>query len=115
MADALREEYQAIVDAGFLLQIDDPFLTDIFSYPTLDRAGRREARRAVRRGDQPRPARHPAGAGALHTCYGINEGPRVHDAALEDVVDMLLKINAGAYSFEAANPRTSTSTTSWRR
>ena len=41
----------------------------------------------------------------LHTCYGINEGPRVHDADLRDIVGIMLKINAGAYSFEAANPR----------
>ena len=41
----------------------------------------------------------------LHTCYGINEGPRIHDAALKDIVGIMLKVNAGAYSFEAANPR----------
>jgi 5-methyltetrahydropteroyltriglutamate--homocysteine methyltransferase len=40
-----------------------------------------------------------------HTCYGINEGPRVHDAPLSELVDLLLKVNAGAYSFEAANAR----------
>ena len=40
-----------------------------------------------------------------HTCYGINEGPRVFDSALKDTLDLLLKINAGAISFEAANPR----------
>ncbi|HEY3116488.1 MAG TPA: methionine synthase, partial [Chloroflexota bacterium] len=38
-------------------------------------------------------------------CYGINEGPRVHDTPLPDIVDLMLKVNAGAYSFEAANPR----------
>ena len=41
----------------------------------------------------------------FHTCYGINEGPRVHDAPLKDVVDVMLRVRAGAYSFEAANPR----------
>src|SRR3979490_3639138 len=40
-----------------------------------------------------------------HTCYGINEGPRIHEADLTDVVGYMLKVNAGAYSFEAANPR----------
>ena len=39
------------------------------------------------------------------TCYGINMGPRVHDMELKDVVDIILSIRAGAYSFEAANPR----------
>ena len=40
-----------------------------------------------------------------HTCYGINEGPRVHDAPLADLIDLVLKVNAEAYSFEAANAR----------
>ena len=41
----------------------------------------------------------------LHTCYGINEGPRVHDAPLADLIETLFTIEAGAFSFEAANPR----------
>jgi 5-methyltetrahydropteroyltriglutamate--homocysteine methyltransferase len=105
VADALRTEYQAIVDAGFLVQIDDPFLTELFSYSPLDAAARRRtAERYVGalnhalRGISPERVRY-------HTCYGINEGPRVFDAALKDTLDVLLKINAGAISFEAANPR----------
>jgi 5-methyltetrahydropteroyltriglutamate--homocysteine methyltransferase len=47
----------------------------------------------------------PAEKIRFHTCYGINEGPRVHEANLIDVVDHMLKVNAGAYSFEAANAR----------
>lgn len=105
VADALRTEYQAIVDAGFLVQIDDPFLTELFSYTPLDAAERRrtgeryvEALNHALRGI-------PSDRVRYHTCYGINEGPRVYDAPLKDVVDLLLKINADAYSFEAANPR----------
>ena len=41
----------------------------------------------------------------FHTCYGINEGPRIHDAPLKDILEVMLKVNAGAYSFEAANAR----------
>jgi 5-methyltetrahydropteroyltriglutamate--homocysteine methyltransferase len=41
----------------------------------------------------------------LHTCYGLNHGPRLHDAPLGDVVGMMLQVNAGAYSFEVGNPR----------
>ena len=41
----------------------------------------------------------------FHTCYSINMGPRVHDMQLRDIADVILKVNAGAYSFEAANPR----------
>ena len=40
----------------------------------------------------------------FHTCYGINIGPRVHEMALKNIVDIMLRVNAGAYSFEAANP-----------
>ena len=86
VADALHEEYAAIVAAGFTLQIDDPFLTDVFSYGA---GSRQDTLERVR----------------LHTCYGINEGPRVHDAPLAEYVDTLFTIRAGAFSFEAANPR----------
>jgi 5-methyltetrahydropteroyltriglutamate--homocysteine methyltransferase len=102
---ALATEYKAIVDAGFLLQIDDPFLTDIFVDPELDDAGKR--RRAdmyietVNAGLKGLPADRVR----YHTCYGINEGPRIHEAALADVAGYMLKVNAGAYSFEAANAR----------
>jgi 5-methyltetrahydropteroyltriglutamate--homocysteine methyltransferase len=41
----------------------------------------------------------------FHTCYGINEGPRLYEASLADVIGYMLKINAGSYSFECANPR----------
>jgi len=47
----------------------------------------------------------PADKVRFHTCYGINEGPRLYEAALSDIIDYVLKINAGSYSFEAANPR----------
>jgi 5-methyltetrahydropteroyltriglutamate--homocysteine methyltransferase len=102
---ALRTEYKAIVDAGFLLQIDDPFLSEVFADPALDAAQHRrradiyvEALNASLAGIPPEKVR-------FHTCYGINHGPRVHEAALADVAGHMLRINAGAYSFEAANPR----------
>jgi 5-methyltetrahydropteroyltriglutamate--homocysteine methyltransferase len=47
----------------------------------------------------------PAERIRYHTCYGINEGPRVYDTPLEVFVDLMLKVDAGAYTFEAANPR----------
>jgi 5-methyltetrahydropteroyltriglutamate--homocysteine methyltransferase len=104
-AAALHEEYQAIVDAGLLLQVDDPFLTDRFVDPRLDdrqRAARAELYVAsinvALQGIAPEQVR-------FHTCYGINEGPRIHEAALSDVVGYMLKVKAGSYSFEAANPR----------
>ncbi|HET7366598.1 MAG TPA: cobalamin-independent methionine synthase II family protein [Burkholderiales bacterium] len=105
VADAMREEYKAIVDAGLDLQIDDPFLTDNFSDPALDdRQHRRVAELHVE------AINHalrgiPAEKVRFHTCYGINEGPRVHDPALGVVAPYMLRVNAGAYSFEAANAR----------
>jgi 5-methyltetrahydropteroyltriglutamate--homocysteine methyltransferase len=106
IADALREEYEAIVNAGFLLQIDDPQLvTQWTKQPdlTLDEwrkwaAVRVEALNHALRNIAPEKIRH-------HTCYGINMGPRIHDLELKDIVDVILKIRAGGYSFEAANPR----------
>jgi 5-methyltetrahydropteroyltriglutamate--homocysteine methyltransferase len=105
VADALHEEYRAIVEAGFLLQVDDPFLTDILGDPALDAAARYEraelfveaANRALD-GIPPDRVRY-------HTCYSINEGPRIHDAALAEVLPWLLKVRAAGLSFEAANAR----------
>ena len=105
VADALHEEYRAIVDAGFLLQVDDPFLTDILGDPALDATARYEqaelfveaANRAID-GIPPDRVRY-------HTCYSINEGPRIHDAALAEVLPWLLKVRATGLSFEAANAR----------
>jgi 5-methyltetrahydropteroyltriglutamate--homocysteine methyltransferase len=105
VADALGAEYRAIVDAGFLLQIDDPFLTELYSYSPLSDAERHETAEnyvtAVNRGLRGIPTEKVR----FHTCYGINEGPRVHDAPLKDMLPVILKVNAGAYSFEAANAR----------
>lgn len=106
VGDALREEYPAIADAGFILQIDDPWLTEVHSQdPSLSATARRKiAERSVE------AINHairgiPSEKIRFHTCYGINEGPRVHDAPLKEIVDLILRINAGAYLFEAANAR----------
>jgi 5-methyltetrahydropteroyltriglutamate--homocysteine methyltransferase len=105
VAEAMGAEYRAIVEAGFVVQIDDPFLTDLFADPALrGDALKKKAEMYVEavnhglRGISPEKVR-------FHTCYGINEGPRVHAAPLRDVVDVMLRVRAGAYSFEAANPR----------
>lgn len=106
VSDALREEYKAIVDAGFILQIDDPRLVTYYMmHPELSvedcrkwAEKRVEAINDSLRGISPEKVR-------FHTCYSIDVGPRIHEMALKDIVDIMLKINAGAYSFEAANPR----------
>jgi len=105
VAEALRHEYQAIVDAGFYLQIDDPFMTDNFSDPALDDRQRRRFAELHVESINHALRGIPADKVRFHTCYGINEGPRVHDPALGEVAPFMLKVNAGAYSFEAANAR----------
>jgi len=105
VADAMHEEYLGIVDAGFILQVDDPFLIDMLSDPSFDKEERqRQARVHVEalnhalEGIPTEKIRH-------HTCYGLNHGPRMNDIPLVDVVPFMLAINAGAHSFEVANPR----------
>ncbi|MGD0703189.1 MAG: cobalamin-independent methionine synthase II family protein [Trebonia sp.] len=105
VADALHVEYAAIVDAGFTLQIDDPFLTDVFSYGTGSAAEKLETARLYVGAINRSLRGIPRDRVRLHTCYGINEGPRVHDAPLAELIETLFTIEAGAFSFEAANPR----------
>ncbi len=106
LAEALSEEYRAIIDAGLVLQIDDPLLASYYvMHPEAGieecrrwAAGRIEILNHALRGLPPDRIRY-------HTCYSINIGPRVHDMELKNLVDLILTIDAGAYSFEAANPR----------
>jgi 5-methyltetrahydropteroyltriglutamate--homocysteine methyltransferase len=102
---AMRTEYKAIVDAGFLVQVDDPFLSEVFADPDYDAKGRR--RRAAMYVEAVNESLRgiPEEKVRFHTCYGINEGPRIHEAALKDVVGSMLRVKASQYSFEAANPR----------
>ena len=105
LAAELNKEYRAIIAAGILLQVDDPFLPDIFVEPGLDEKQKKrraeiyvEATNAALQGI-------PAERVRFHTCYGINEGPRIHKSNLPEIIEYVLKVNAGSFSFEAANPR----------
>jgi 5-methyltetrahydropteroyltriglutamate--homocysteine methyltransferase len=104
VAEAMREEYLAIVDAGLVLQVDDPYLTSFFADEASPEDQRRRAEAYVEvlnhalRDVPPEMVR-------FHTCYGINEGPRVYDPPLSLFIELMLRINAGAYSFEAGNPQ----------
>ncbi len=106
LADAMREEYRAIVDAGFVLQVDDPRL--ITHYNRLPELSLDENRKFI---EQRIEALNHALAGIpedrvrFHTCYSINVAPRVHDLEMKHYADLLLKVRAQAYSIEAANPR----------
>jgi 5-methyltetrahydropteroyltriglutamate--homocysteine methyltransferase len=101
----LGKEYAAIVDSGILVQIDDPFLPDIFFEPGLDDAQKRRRAQIYVEATNTALRGIPADRVRFHTCYGINEGPRIYEAALSDIIAYVLKINAGSFSFEAANPR----------
>jgi 5-methyltetrahydropteroyltriglutamate--homocysteine methyltransferase len=105
LAGELNKEYRAIVASGILLQVDDPFLPDIFVEPGLD--DKQKRRRAEVYVETTNTALNgvPAERVRFHTCYGINEGPRLYEADLPQIIEYVLKINAGSFSFEAANPR----------
>jgi len=106
VADALREEYRAIVDAGLILQVDDPGLTEILSEDP-DTTPEQRTKVAERHVEVVNHALRgiPEDRVRYHTCYGLNHGPRLHDVPLADVVPLMLRVNACAYSFEVANPR----------
>jgi 5-methyltetrahydropteroyltriglutamate--homocysteine methyltransferase len=105
IADTMHEEYKAIVDAGFQLQIDDPDLPDGWnclaqmtvpeyrSYAAL----RVEALNHALRGIPPEKVR-------LHVCWGSFHGPHHDDIPLKDIADIILRVKAKSFSIEASNP-----------
>ena len=105
VADALAVEYRAIVEAGLLLQVDDPFLPNIYMDDELD-----DAEKSAKVSMYVEAINHslcgiPEEKVRFHTCYGINQGPRIYEPDLPQMIDQVLSVNAGAYSFEAGNPR----------
>ena len=107
IADAMRVEYRAIVDAGLLLQLDDARAAVTYDrmvppasfadyrrwlelqVEAINRATEGIARERIR----------------YHVCWGSWPGPHTSDVALKDIVDLILRVRAGAYLIEAANPR----------
>jgi len=106
LADAMHEEYRAIVDAGFLLQIDDPRMAT--HYNRARDSSIEDCRRFIAlRVEAVNHALRgiPEDRVRFHTCYSVNIAPRVHDFELRHFADLMLKIRAGAYLIEGANPR----------
>jgi 5-methyltetrahydropteroyltriglutamate--homocysteine methyltransferase len=106
-ADAIRDEYKAIIDAGLVLQIDDPSLPDnwdmIYPEPSLEEFKkfsrvRIEALNYALRG-------LPEDRIRYHICWGSWHGPHTTDIPLADIIDLVLAVRAQAYSVEAANVR----------
>jgi 5-methyltetrahydropteroyltriglutamate--homocysteine methyltransferase len=107
LADAMHEEYVAITNAGFILQLDEPGLASVWDMfdpePTLEEYKKHamvrvEAINHALRGISPERVR-------FHVCWGSWHGPHITDIPLSYITDLLLLINAGAYSVEAGNVR----------
>jgi 5-methyltetrahydropteroyltriglutamate--homocysteine methyltransferase len=106
-ADALREEYAAIIDAGLTLQIDDPALAESWDQinpaPTVEQYKRFSMLRVEALNHALRDL--PSDRIRFHLCWGSWHGPHVSDLPMRDIVEVMLAVTAGAYSFEAANVR----------
>jgi 5-methyltetrahydropteroyltriglutamate--homocysteine methyltransferase len=107
LADALRVEYKAIIDAGLDLQVDDAFFPYMYErlVPPMTLAQYRhwaelriEALNRALEGLPPERTRY-------HICWGSWNGPHIFDVPMKDIIDIVVKVKVGAYSFEAANPR----------
>jgi 5-methyltetrahydropteroyltriglutamate--homocysteine methyltransferase len=106
-AEALREEYKAILDAGLVLQLDDPAVADnwdmvnpepsVEAYKKFTMVRVKALNHALRGLPQDRIR--------FHLCWGSWHGPHTTDIPMRDIVEVMLAVNAGAYSFEAGNVR----------
>src|ERR1700683_3165082 len=107
LADTLHQEYKAIVDAGLYVQIDDAFLPYMHErmVPPMSNADYR--RWAQMRIDALNHALRgiPEERSRYHICWGSWNGPHAFDVPLKDIIDLVLQVRVGHYSFEAANPR----------
>ena len=115
VADALAIEYKSIVDAGFLLQIDDPDLPDAWQiHPDMTVPEYRKF--AQLRVDALNHALKdiPEESIRFHTCWGSYHGPHQFDIPLADIVDIILNVKAVGYSIEASNPRHDHEWTVWK-
>jgi 5-methyltetrahydropteroyltriglutamate--homocysteine methyltransferase len=106
IADALRHEYRAIHEAGFVLQVDDAVLANMYDHLTRKSPAKYREWAEVR----VEALNHalegiPEDRVRYHVCFGSWHVPHVSDAPLDALVDLILAVNAGAYSIEAANPR----------
>jgi 5-methyltetrahydropteroyltriglutamate--homocysteine methyltransferase len=107
IADALHEEYAAIVESGLLVQIDDAFLASTYDVmvPPLGLEDYRNW--AALRVDALNHALRgiPAERCRYHVCWGSWNGPHTNDVPLKDIADLILRVNVRGYSLEMANPR----------
>ena len=115
IADALKQEYQAVYDRGLLLQVDDAVLANMYDH-LVSESPQRYREWAQLRVDALNHALQgiPEDRIRYHICFGSWHVPHVADAPLPEIIDLVLQVNAGAYSFEAANPRHEHEWTIWQ-
>jgi 5-methyltetrahydropteroyltriglutamate--homocysteine methyltransferase len=106
IADALREEYRAIHQAGFLVQVDDAVLANMYD-ALMQKSPQHYRKWAELRIEALNHAlaEIPEDRIRYHVCFGSWHVPHTSDAPLEDIIDLILQVKTGAYSIEAANPR----------
>lgn len=106
IAGAMREEYLAVHEAGLILQVDDAVLANMYDHLSQQGEGAYERWARVRvEALNHALAGIPEDRVRYHICFGSWHVPHVADAPLDAIVDLILSVNAGAYSVEAANPR----------
>jgi 5-methyltetrahydropteroyltriglutamate--homocysteine methyltransferase len=106
LADALRKEYMQIHKAGLVLQVDDAVLANMYDALTQKSPQRYREWAELRVAALNRALEGiPEDRVRYHVCFGSWHVPHICDAPLEDIVDLIVKVRAGAYSIEAANPR----------
>ncbi len=116
IADALRVEYRAILDAGLTLQIDDAYLASVYDVmvpPGTLADFRRWAEVRVEAINHA-VAGLPKDRIRYHVCWGSWNAPHTNDVALRDIVDLVMRIDVGGYLFEMANPRHAHEWVVWR-
>ncbi|HET6183138.1 MAG TPA: cobalamin-independent methionine synthase II family protein [Acetobacteraceae bacterium] len=106
-ADAMREEYRAIIDAGLILQLDDPSIAESWDQVNPEPAVEDYRKFAMVRVEALNHAIRglPQDRIRFHLCWGSWHGPHTTDIPMRHIADVMLAINAGAYSFEAGNVR----------
>ena len=115
VAEAVREEYKAVVDAGLIVQIDEPeFFTSWMFYPDWSVADYRKYLEFCVDIINHALAGLPEDQIRFHSCWGSGHRPHTNDIELKYIADLLIKINAKAYSIEAGNVRHAHEWTVWK-
>ncbi len=108
VAEAMREEYKAITDAGLTVQLDDPIIVNVYEWQyslSGDMAAFRKWAEAHVELVNHALQGIPEDQVRYHICWGSWKGPHSSDLPLGDVIDLMLKVKASQYSVEAANPQ----------